>query len=105
MPRWTEAARQKQQQTCLRTKPWLSATGPKTEFGKLASSQNARQPRVFKGVEAPLRRRLTRIYKQNLEPQQLQDTITAACLGYLDEADTASERQRRIAHIVTSFMR
>ena len=39
---WTPERRARQAEIIRRTKPWESSTGPKTEVGKAASSQNAR---------------------------------------------------------------
>lgn len=99
MPRWTEAARQKQRERCLASRPWLRATGPKTAYGKLAVSQNARQPELFRGIEPALRRRLLKIYKST-DPQELQSAIADALGRYLDEAESKEERARRVRHLV-----
>lgn len=39
---WTLERRKKQRERIMQNKPWLKSTGPITEDGKKASSQNAR---------------------------------------------------------------
>ena len=39
---WTPERRRKQRERIMQNKPWLKSTGPTTEDGKKASSQNAR---------------------------------------------------------------
>lgn len=39
---WTAERRARQAEIIRATRPWLHSTGPKTEAGKAASSQNAR---------------------------------------------------------------
>lgn len=41
MRNWTEEERQKQRDLIRAHKPWLHSTGPRTEEGKAAISQNA----------------------------------------------------------------
>lgn len=43
MRNWTPEARARQAELCRRHKPWAKSTGPKTEAGKAAVSQNARR--------------------------------------------------------------
>lgn len=44
MPRWTDAAREKQRQLIHQWKPWERSTGPRTPKGKAIASRNAEKP-------------------------------------------------------------
>ena len=44
---WSEERRQKQAETCRKTKPWKQSTGPKTQSGKDAVAQNALKHGMF----------------------------------------------------------
>jgi hypothetical protein len=41
VPRWTEQTKQKQRDRILHQRPWLESTGPRSDYGRLVSSQNA----------------------------------------------------------------
>lgn len=45
MPRWTEQTKQKQRELIEQQRPWTRSCGPKSRYGKLVASQNARKHR------------------------------------------------------------
>lgn len=50
MPRWDSLAKQRQSERIRKQKPWLSSSGPLTEYGRWVSSQNARKHRRRQNV-------------------------------------------------------
>jgi hypothetical protein len=41
MPRWTQQTKQQQRERIQKQKPWLQATGPRSDYGRSVSSKNA----------------------------------------------------------------
>ncbi len=63
MPRWTDEKRKAQSERLKSLKPWLKTTGPKTDEGKKASSQNA----LKHGMRSELAKDLRRILQEQAE--------------------------------------
>jgi len=57
---WPEKRRQKQAETCRKTKPWKHTTGPKTRTGKATSSQNALKSGLHTAEMRALRKALSK---------------------------------------------
>lgn len=45
MPRWDNLTREHQAELCRHSKPWAKSTGPRSRYGKLVASQNAKKHR------------------------------------------------------------
>ena len=45
MPRWDSLARERQAELCRLTRPWTRSCGPRSEYGRRVSSQNAKKHR------------------------------------------------------------
>jgi hypothetical protein len=45
MPRWDNLAKQRQAELCRQQRPWLKASGPRSDYGRLVSSRNAKKHR------------------------------------------------------------
>jgi hypothetical protein len=57
---WPPKRRQNQRCTCLKTRPWTYATGPRTQVGRAKSSKNAQ---IGPGITAQ-NRNLSRLLRQ-----------------------------------------
>jgi hypothetical protein len=62
MRKWTPAERQRQSELIKSWKPWQQSTGPKTEEGKVAVSQNG-----YKGGLREVLRELSKLLKKQKE--------------------------------------
>ena len=63
MPRWTEEQRKAQSERLKQLKPWLKASGPKTEEGRKASSRNA----LKHGMRSEMAKELRAVLRQQAE--------------------------------------
>jgi hypothetical protein len=78
----TDAERARRRERCLRDRPWEKATGPKTQEGKLISSQNALKHGLCSSL--PLVRELARQQQAVKLKEQQEAKIRAILAAYLD---------------------
>tara|TARA_Y100000031_G_scaffold149416_1_gene187208 strand:+ start:458 stop:889 length:432 start_codon:yes stop_codon:yes gene_type:complete len=76
---WSERRRKEQAERCRANKPWLNATGPRTEAGKKAVSMNALKHGARSAAFNALRKALNESAKQLTAQEKL---IYYASIGF-----------------------